>query len=138
MLTNRSLPAATIIPVLLYPDVRAAVDWLGAAFGFAEKVRIGAGHRAQLEVGDGGGVIVAEGGADLRAAPDHQLKIRVSDVDTAFARAREAGARVLSEPTTYPYGERECTIEDPAGHRWQLTQTVADTAPEDWGGTTVG
>ena len=30
---NRSIPSATVIPVLIYPDVRAAVEWLGAAFG---------------------------------------------------------------------------------------------------------
>jgi hypothetical protein len=28
---NRSIPPATVIPVLIYPDVRAAVDWLGTA-----------------------------------------------------------------------------------------------------------
>ena len=41
MLTNRSLPTATVIPVLVYPDVRAAVVWLSEAFGFVERVRIG-------------------------------------------------------------------------------------------------
>jgi hypothetical protein len=34
---NRSIPPATVIPVLVYPDVRAAVDWLTAAFGFADE-----------------------------------------------------------------------------------------------------
>jgi hypothetical protein len=32
----RSVPAATAIPVLIYPDVRAAVAWLSAAFGIVE------------------------------------------------------------------------------------------------------
>jgi uncharacterized glyoxalase superfamily protein PhnB len=31
---NRSIPRATVIPVLVYPDVREAVDWLVGAFGF--------------------------------------------------------------------------------------------------------
>jgi hypothetical protein len=53
MRANRSIPAATVIPVLTYPDVRAAVAWLAAAFGFAEQVRIGEHHRAQLRFGDG-------------------------------------------------------------------------------------
>ena len=44
---NRSMPANTVIPVLLYPDLRAAVAWLGAAFGFDERLRVG-DHRAQL------------------------------------------------------------------------------------------
>jgi hypothetical protein len=38
---NRSIPTSTVIPVLIYPDVREAVAWLSAAFGFAERVRIG-------------------------------------------------------------------------------------------------
>ena len=37
MKPNRSIPASTVIPVLIYPDVREAVAWLGAAFGFVER-----------------------------------------------------------------------------------------------------
>ncbi len=48
----------------------------------------------------------------------HVIKVRVPDVDAAFTRAREAGARVVDEPTTYDYGERSCMLEDVAGHRW--------------------
>jgi uncharacterized glyoxalase superfamily protein PhnB len=48
--------------------------------------------------------------------------------DAAFERAREHGARVLQEPIEYEYGERECTVEDLAGHRWQFTQTLRDVA----------
>jgi uncharacterized glyoxalase superfamily protein PhnB len=54
MITNRSAPPATVTPVLVYPDVRAAVVWLEAAFGFEERVRIGEAHRAQLRVGADG------------------------------------------------------------------------------------
>ena len=47
------------------------------------------------------------------------------------------GVRVLQEPVEYEYGERECTLEDLAGHRWQFTQTMRDVAPEEWGGQSV-
>ena len=141
MQPNRSIPGATVIPVLVYPDVRAAVDWLTAALGFAERVRIGDGHRAQMAVGEGGAVIVAEVAGDKQPPQPgivtHVLKVRVADVDAAFEQARRHDARVLAEPVDRPYGERECTIEDPAGHRWQLTQTLRDVAPEEWGGQTV-
>jgi uncharacterized glyoxalase superfamily protein PhnB len=53
MKSNRSIPTSTVIPVLIYPDVREAVAWLSAAFGFVERVRIGEKHRAQLKFGDG-------------------------------------------------------------------------------------
>lgn len=52
------------------------------------------------------------------------------------APARPA-LRVVDEPTTYEYGERTCMVEDLAGHRWELTQTVRDIEPEAWGGVTV-
>jgi uncharacterized glyoxalase superfamily protein PhnB len=130
-----------VTPVLIYPDVRAAVAWLGSAFGFGERVRIGDAHRAQLRVGSDGAVVVADvRGEQVPPSPGavtHLVKVRVPDVDAAFARASDFGARVLEEPTTYEYGERSCVLADPAGHRWELTQTVRDVEPEEWGGVTV-
>jgi uncharacterized glyoxalase superfamily protein PhnB len=141
MIANRSIPSATVIPVLVYPGVRAAVAWLTEAFGFVERVRIGEEHRAQMRVGDDGGVIVADVRREQRppqpGVVTHVIKVRVPDVDARLERAREHGAKVLQEPTEYEYGERECTVEDLAGHRWQFTQTVRDVAPEEWGGVTV-
>jgi uncharacterized glyoxalase superfamily protein PhnB len=141
MLTNRSFtPPGTVVPVLVYPDVRAAVAWLTEAFGFVERVRIGEAHRSQLQIGDGG-VIVADVRGELQPPQSgrvtHVIKIRVDDVDAHFERARTHGARVLQEPTEHQYGERECSLEDLAGHRWQFTQTMRDVAPEEWGGETV-
>jgi uncharacterized glyoxalase superfamily protein PhnB len=141
VLTNRSAPPVTVTPVLIYPDVRAAVAWLESAFGFEERVRVGEGHRAQLRVEEAGAVIVADVRGE-QVTPDagivtHIIKVRVSDVDAAFARARDFGARVLQEPTTHEYGERSCMLEDVGGHRWELTQTVRDVEPEEWGDTTV-
>ena len=141
MLTNRSAPPVTVTPVLIYPDVRAAVAWLESALGFEERVRVGDAHRAQLRVGADGAVIVADVRGD-QVAPaagivTHIIKVRVPDVDTAFARACDFGARVLDELTTHEYGERSCVVEDIGGHRWELTQTVRDVEPEQWGGITV-
>jgi uncharacterized glyoxalase superfamily protein PhnB len=141
MLTNRSAPPATVSPVLVYPDVRAAVAWLESAFGFEEKVRIGDGHRAQMRVGADGSIVVAEAGGGkappTEGAVTHLIKLRVPDVDEAFARARDNGGRVIEELNTHVYGERSGVIEDLAGHRWELTQTITDTAPEEWGGVSI-
>ena len=141
VLSNRSAPPATVTPVLVYPDVRAAVAWLEAALGFEERVRIGDAHRAQMRIGVDGAVVVADVGGD-RVAPEgggqtHLIKVRVPDVDSAFARARERGARLVEDLTTFDYGERSGIVEDIAGHRWELTQTVRDVEPEEWGGKTV-
>jgi len=142
VLTNRSAPPATITPVLIYPDVRAAVAWLETALGFQERVRIGEDHRAQMRCGEDGALVVADV-HDAQVAPSdglitHLVKFKVQDVDAAFLRARDAGGRVLEEPTTHMYGERSCVVEDPAGHRWELTQTVRDVAPDEWGGLALG
>ena len=137
MKPNRSIPAATVIPVLVYPDVREAVEWLSAAFGFAERVRIGEGHRAQLKFGDGA-VIVADMHNE-RVPPNpaevtHSVTVRVEDARAHCRRARERGGRILMEPTDFPYGERQYTAQDLAGHRWTFSETLADVAPEEWGG----
>ena len=141
MLANRSAPPVTVTPVLVYPDVRAAVAWLESAFGFEERVRIGDSHRAQLRVGSDGAVVVADVRGD-QVAPSggvvtQIVKVRVSEVDAAFARARNVGARVVEELRTYEYGERSGVLEDIGGHRWELTETVRDVAPEEWGGATI-
>ena len=124
-----------------YPDVRAAVAWLEAAFGFEERVRIGDAHRAQMRVGVDGAIVVVDVGGQ-RVAPDgdrtaHLIKVRVPDVDSAFAHACEQGARVVEALTTWEYGERSGVVEGIGGHRWELTQTVRDVEPEEWGGMTV-
>ena len=140
MLPNRSIPTAAVIPVLSYPDVAAAVTWLTAAFGFVERVRVGDNHRAQLSAA-GGAVIVADTGAN-REAPEpatvsHSVTVRVDDVDAVRDRADAQGALIVMPPTDFPFGERQCTVHDPWGHRWTFSQTIADVAPEDWGGATI-
>jgi uncharacterized glyoxalase superfamily protein PhnB len=137
---NRSIPKATVIPILVYPDVRAAVDWLGTAFGFVERVQIGEDHRAQLSFGDGA-VILGDVRNDRRpprpGEATHSVLVRVDDARAHCERAREHGARIVEEPTDFPYGERQYTAEDLAGHQWTFSQTIADVAPEDWGGISV-
>jgi uncharacterized glyoxalase superfamily protein PhnB len=134
---NRSIPPVTVIPVLVYPDVRAAVDWLARAFGFVERTRIGDSHRAQLSIGADGAMIVADVAGERQpptpGVVTHEIKVRVADVNGQFERARAAGAKVLEPPVDREYGERECTVEDLAGHRWQFSETVRDVAPEEFG-----
>lgn len=138
MLSNRSIPRAIVIPVLAYPDVNQAADWLCDAFGFNVRLRIG-NHRVQLNVGDGA-VIVREmrpneAGAALGIG--HSVTIRVEDADAHCKRARDRGARINQEPVSHPYGERQYNAEDFAGHSWTFSQSVADVHPQEWGGTAV-
>ncbi len=125
------MPKATVLPVLVYPDVREAITWLSDAFGFVERWEA-KGHRAQLLVGDG--CVVVVDGSREGACGAHSLMVRVPDVDFHHARASEWGARILSPPADYPYGERQYTAEDYAGHRWTFSESIADLEPEEWGG----
>jgi len=138
---NRSIPSATVIPVLTYPDVRAAVDWLEAAFGFSERVKIGEDHRSQMSAGDGGAVIVGDVRGE-RVAPRagevvQAVMLRVEDVELVSERARANGARTVTGSQDFEYGERQCTLEDPWGHQWTLSQSLRDVAPAEWGGEAV-
>lgn len=136
MLSNRSIPRATVIPVLAYPDVNQAAAWLCDAFGFSVRLRIG-DHRVQLNVGDGA-VTVRE----MRQAEDNaalgvgcSITVRIQDIDAHCTRARNHGARITQDPVTHMYGERQYNAIDFAGYSWTFSESVADVHPQDWGGT---
>jgi len=147
-MNNRSMPPGTIIPELVYADVSAAAAWLCQAFGFKERLRIGS-HRCQLVFGDASVVAVDGSGAGMPAAGElatshsphgertHSVMVHVADVDRHYDQAVQSGARILRPPETHPFGERQYTALDPGGHQWTFSQTVADIAPETWGGELV-
>ena len=64
--------------------------------------------------------------------------LRVDDAAAVLARARAHGAEVVGELQDHVYGERQAAFVDPGGHRWTLTQTLADVEPESWGGSSGG
>lgn len=130
MQTNRSIPRSTVIPVIPYPDLGAAVAWLCDAFGFSVRVRI-ADHRVQLNVGDGA-VVATEGGKEGPKAVS--MLVRVEDANAHHQRAASRGASIVRPPADQPYGERQYTVEDLAGYSWTFSQSIKDVAPEEWGG----
>jgi uncharacterized glyoxalase superfamily protein PhnB len=138
VIANRSVPPASVIPEFAYRDVAEASAWLCRAFGFAERLRIGT-HRVQLVLGNGAMVVT-----ELRdnATPEadratHSMLVRVEDADSHCDRAAAAGAKILDEPTDYPYGERQYNAEDLGGHRWTFSESIADVDPTTWGGTPI-
>ncbi len=131
MIHNRSCPTSTVIPEIPYAHVSQAAEWLCFAFGFTVRIRIG-NHRVQLNVGDGAVVVVEKGDRPSFAT----TMVRIEDADAHYQRSLSRGARILSPPTTYPYGERQYSVEDPEGHIWRFTQSVSDIDPAEWGGET--
>jgi uncharacterized glyoxalase superfamily protein PhnB len=138
MIANRSVPSAAVIPVLAYADVGQASDWLCAAFGFRQRLRIG-DHRAQLVLGDGAVILTArsEPGSAGAETATHSVLARVEDAERHHEQARAHGARILNPPADYPYGERQYTAADLGGHHWTFSQSIADVDPASWGATSI-
>jgi uncharacterized glyoxalase superfamily protein PhnB len=128
-----------ISPYLLYEDVDAALDWLVAAFGFTETVRMagpdGKANHAEMTLGTGV-VMMGHPGPDYRN-PTHrggvtqEVYVYVDDVDAHCARATAKGAVILRDLADQFYGDRTYAAADPEGHQWSFAQHVRDVAPED-------
>ena len=139
MVSNRSAPTATVVPILVYADVGKAIEWLCGAFGFVERLRVeheGVVFHAQLVVADGAIMLGRQGGeyrAPRRGEVAQYVHVSVQDVDRHCEHAKRFGATILGPLNNKPFGERQYTAEDPEGHRWTFSQHVADVTPEQWG-----
>jgi len=116
-----------IAPYLLYEDGAAAIEFLTAAFGFEEQMRVEEEERvqhAELRLGDDS--IMLSGDVPDYKSPktaDHYtalVHVYVDDVDAHFERAKEAGAEIVQEPTDQEYGDRRYDAKDPEGHFWSF------------------
>lgn len=84
------------------------------------------------EIGDGPIMQVSPGpggpepgpGGHIRAGntPGVRLFVQVRDLRAALVRARELGARVVTEPFDAPDGPTLAAIDDPEGNRLVLVQ----------------
>jgi uncharacterized glyoxalase superfamily protein PhnB len=141
--TNRSAPAATVVPVLIYEDVAKAIDWLSEVFGFSERLRTehdGVVGHAQLAVREGAVMLGRQGGpfrSPQAAVVSQYVHVTVENVDRHFEHAKASGATIVQRPTDMPFGERQYTAQDFAGHWWTFSQHVADVLPEAWGAKTA-
>ena len=140
MITNRSAPAASIVPVLVYEDVEPVLDFLVDAFGFTEHLRArgtdGKLNHAQLLFGNESIIIGRQGGpfrAPRAEEVNQYVHVTVADADAHCEHATTRGARILQPPHDMPFGERQYTAQDPGGHRWTFSQHIADVAPAAWG-----
>ncbi len=52
----------------------------------------------------------------------------VNNVDAAYERAIQVGAKSLSAPADQPYGDRNAAVEDPFGNQWYLAARVKDVS----------
>src|SRR5579864_1465111 len=115
-----------VIPMIAYENGPAAMDWLAKAFGFRENDRrVENGRLTHGEMDTGGGLVmmatpsthyhgpkrhreecaVAQAWHDVPYIIDGVL-VHVDDIDAHFARAKAAGALILSPVEATPVGRR--------------------------------
>ena len=121
----------TVIPYLLYENAAGALDFLSTAFGFQETFRSEDDDRiahAEMTLGDGR-IMVGQPAGGFTSSKDRGsetvlLYVYVDDVDAHCARAREAGAEIVDEPSDQEYGERVYHARDTEGHDWYFGEPV--------------
>ena len=116
-----------VIPFLTYEDGIAALEWLAEVFGFTETARFtssdGRLSHGEMSVGDGL-IMLASPSPDYQGPKRHRdhcelaaswsalpwiidgVLVYVDDVDEHHARAKAAGAVILSEPEDGPPARR--------------------------------
>jgi uncharacterized glyoxalase superfamily protein PhnB len=129
---------------LYYEDASKAIDWLCEAFGFEIRLKVeGEGGRIEHSelVLDGGLIMVGEAGgkgrthhkapAEVGGGNTQNMFAYVDDIAAHLARARAAGATIVSELRDSDHGEdywadRSYECEDLGGHRWWFAQRLSD------------
>jgi PhnB protein len=131
-----------VTPYLIVKDAARVIDFYKRGLGAQELMRMpGPGGRimhAELKLGDSI-VMLGEEPPDKPAfrAPQSaglqtaSLYLYVPDVDTAFKRAVEAGAKAVSPVADMFWGDRIAQIEDPSGHQWTLATHKEDLSPDE-------
>ena len=134
--------ASDVVPMMSYRHGVEAVDWLCAAFGFTERVRMvsdeGRLEHAELEVGSSL-IMLATPSADYEGPLLHRthcgvsarwqevpylvdgILVFVDDVDAHCERARDHGAIILTNVESTQNGKRY-RAEDLEGHRWMFVE----------------
>lgn len=131
----------TVTPYLIVHDAAGAIDFYKKAFGATELFRMSGpggkiGH-AEVKIGDSPVMLADEhlemgarspgsiGGSPIR------MLVYVEDVDTFFARAVAAGAKVVRPITNMFYGDRTGGLEDPYGYQWYISTRIEDVSMEE-------
>jgi uncharacterized glyoxalase superfamily protein PhnB len=101
--------AHDISPSLRYRDAKAAIEFLERAFGFERHVVYedpsGAVQHAELRFGDDLVMLGNWKGEDDVLRPGHSgAYVVVDDFDAHLARAKAAGAEIVSGPQNEDYG----------------------------------
>ncbi len=127
---------STVIPGLYYRNAKAMIEWLCETFGFEKQLVIAGSDNvvmhSQLTFGHGmimvGSFHSGTPGSGIVKHPDEiggaeaqTLSLLVSDCTELYAKAKAAGAKILSELEKKEFGGEAFTCSDPEGHIWQFS-----------------
>jgi PhnB protein len=130
-----------VTPYLICADAARAIAFYAAAFGAAERMRLGApggkvGH-AEVTIGDCT-IMLADEHPELGARAPRSfggspvsLVLYVPDVDATVQRAVAAGATLQRAVEDKFYGDRMGSIVDPDGHIWHVATHVEDMTADE-------
>jgi PhnB protein len=129
-----------ITPHIVVQGAESAVGFYGNAFGAEELSRIptpdGRLMSVQLRIGDGLLHLADEFPEMGVLAPPSiggtavVLALEVEDAEAVFAQAVAAGAEVRQPLQEAFWGDLHGQLEDPFGHRWNISQHLRDV-PHD-------
>ena len=134
----------SLSPHLVVDDAAAAIDFYVSAFGATELGRVphpdGRLVHAALTI-NGSTVMLNDDFPDFNdgkastptalGGTPVTIHLQVPDVETAFARAVEAGATVVAPLEDQFWGDRYGVVRDPFGHQWSLGQPVREVSMEE-------
>lgn len=130
----------SVTPYLIVKGAAKALDFYQRAFGAEELYRMeheGKVGHAEMKIGDSV-VMLSDEHPEMGALSPQtiggspvSLLIYVPDVDAAFARALQAGAKQERPIEDKFYGDRTGGVEDPFGYKWYLATHKEDVTPEE-------
>lgn len=124
-----------LIPYLTVMDATKALEFYQEAYGFS-KGTVMKGDKGEIQHAEmlyQDQVIIMFSPESLATTPDSppcrspkhskmhvpiNLYVYAFNVDELFERARDAGAKVVQEPSDMVWGDRIAQFEDPDGYRW--------------------
>jgi PhnB protein len=130
----------TVTPSLFVAGAAKAIDFYKKALGAEELMRFpgpdGKIMHAEIKVGDSIIMLADEmpdmGGRSPKSIGGTPVSFFVygENVDAAWKRAVDAGAREVQPLADQFWGDRTGCLEDPFGHHWWLAQHLEDLTPE--------
>jgi PhnB protein len=131
----------SVTPAIVVRDAAKAIDFYKRAFGAEEIDRMvgpdGSIMHAEIRIGDSLIMLGEENEQWGTRSPlstngvHGSLHIYVPDVDAAFERALQAGAKARYPLENAFWGDRYGKVTDPFGHEWGLATRVKELSAEE-------